>query len=779
MARISSLLLTLISLCFLQQALLSETLTVREALQKTELIAYPQHGRMVDVTVANAIRDNINPSVKPGALESLKDAGDTPVLSVSIADEAFDDTPGNIRKDVDWMVFRLGESGNGSLIASKPHLLYALYCHLNDEWLDEDVSHFTKGRSIYPNFTWLRGDDGFFADKKRFSRGYCPEKSIQELARLGCSNVVINSLSTPFSLETGPPGEIYYRFYIGAPDLDQFTETALNQGSYPPEYLDANMQFLKAQAKLAEKYGISPGLYICNPRSVPEALLEKYPFLRGARVDHPFRSFRPRYNLTLGHPAVRWHYARMLSNIMNEIPEISFITTFLNDSGSGFEYTARLYSGRNGGAYIAREWITHDEFATAAADNVVRYYRLLRDTGREINPEFHIIAGLFAIPEEQPLIMDKMDAGIDLQMSLADMKDPLKWSREQKLRQRGSHLYTRTSADGAIVLGVPAPWFVNENLNRILDADLDRISVSLDPPSLAPYDINRDVVKWVQFNGTASPDDMIRKRADEWVGDKNAADLVELWKKTDNAVRLFPEVPLYSNHWAFEMYRFWVRPYVPDIGKIAESDRAYYEKYAMATFNNPHRVDFGKDVLWDIITREQGENIIEQYDNACRPALNEAMELAVRVVDRVDNGSRAEVVFTDFRDRLLALECLYRSLRNIGAWVAGVHGYMDAENGEERAAAYRIVEEMMDDELENARNLLALWEKTDVEFIPIHAYGETWHEYGDNLGELIQRKINLMEKHRYDKPYIDPDFMWRMPADLKHIESKYMNTNQQ
>jgi hypothetical protein len=752
---------------------------VRDALQKTELIAYPGQGRMVDATVANAIRENIISSAQVSALQSMKNAGVSPVLSVSISDEAFIDIPGNLRKDDDWMFFKLDESGNGTLIASKPNLLYALYRHLNDEWLDQDVAQFSAGRSISPKFKWLRGDDGFFAGKKRFTRGYCPEKTIQELARLGCSNVVINCLATPFSLETGPPGEIYYRFYIGAPDLDQFTETALNKGSYPPEYLEANMQFLEEQARLAEKYGISPGLYICNPRSVSDALLEKYPFLRGARVDHPFRSFRPRYNLTLGHPAVRWHYAEMLRNIMNEIPEISFITTFLNDSGSGFEYTARLYSGRNGGAYIAREWITHDEFATAAADNVVRYYRLLRDTGREINPEFHIIAGLFAIPEEQPLIMDQMDTGIDLQMSLADMKDPLKWGREKALIQRGSHLYTRASADAAIVLGIPAPWFINNKLNSILDAGLDRISVSIDPPSLSPWDINRDVVKWVQFNGTASPDDMIRKRAKEWVGDDHAADLVELWKKTDRAVRLFPEVPLYSNHWAFEMYRFWVRPYVPDIGRVSESDREYYEKYSMATFNNPHRVDFGKDVLWDIITREQGGNIIEQYDNQCKPALNSAVELAVQLVDRVNEGSRAKIVFTDLRDRVLALECLYRSLRNIGAWVAGVHGYIEAENGQERAASYRIVEEMLDDELENARNLLALWEKTDVEFIPIHAYGETWHEYGENLGELIRRKIVLMEKHRNDKPYIDPEFMWRMPADMKHIETKYMKTNQQ
>jgi len=83
------------------------------------------------------------------------------------------------------------------------------------------------------------------------------------------------------------PGEIYYRFYNSAPDLDQFVETKLNKGTYPPEYLVANFTFLEKQARLALKYGLNPGLYICNPRTVPESLLQRYPYLRGATSRSP------------------------------------------------------------------------------------------------------------------------------------------------------------------------------------------------------------------------------------------------------------------------------------------------------------------------------------------------------------------------------------------------------------------------------------------------------------------------------------------------------------
>jgi len=749
-------------------------ITVKDALKNTTIIAYPEEGRPVDRTVAEELKEGILPHAKILLVKNAEAISEKGVIRISISDEKFSQLPKDLNQQEDWMLFKLDVNGNGELLASKPHLLYALFCQLKDEWLVSELAEFENGKVLKPKFAWLRGTDGFFADKRRFSKDYDPESSIQELARMGCSHVIINALATPFSLEEVEPGEIYYRFYNSAPDLDQFVETDLNKGSYPPENLEANFNFLKAQAKLAINYGLSPGLYICNPRSVPESLLDKFPFLRGARIDHPFRSYRPRYNLTLGHPLVRWHYAEMLRKIMTEIPEISFINTFLNDSGSGFEYTARLYSGRNGGAYIAREWMPHEAFAQAASENILRYYRLLREVGQKINPDFRIIAGLFAIPEEEPLVLKGMDSGIDLEMSINDKNDKEKWAREQEMVKRGSHLFTSTSAKGALVHGIPSPWKTMENLHALWNNDLTRISVALDPPSVAPYDINREIVKAFQLGSLKSIEEIVQNAAQNWVGRDNAAKLSEIWRHCDMAVRNFPDVPLYGTFWAFEMYRLWVRPFVPDIDVIPETEREYYEKYSMATFNNPHRVDLAKDVLWTLITTEQGDQIVRQYDAQSKPALEQAIRLADKAVNEISIEKPEREIFLDLRDRLLSLRCYYRTLRNVGAWVAGVHGYLEAKNDGEKNSRLKMVREMVDDELENARDLLKLWRSTKVNFIPIHQLGETWHEYSDNMGELIEKKIALMEKYRNDLPYIDPDYMWRMPKEYKHFEEKYL-----
>jgi len=45
--------------------------------------------------------------------------------------------------------------------------------------------------------------------------------------------------------------------------------------------------------------------------------------------------------------------------------------------------------------------------------------------------------------------------------------------------------------------------------------------------------------------------------------------------------------------------------------------------------------------------------------------------------------------------------------------------------------------------------------------MPVSTLGESMHIYGDNFGELLEKKIDLMERHRNDEPYIDPAYMWR------------------
>ncbi len=753
-----------------------QKMTVKDALLKTDLLVYPSKGKPVDFTVVDAMQ-KIIPNAKLMALNKDSKIKGKIVFSISIIDEGIAKGPTasghKIPKDKDWMFFRINKSGEGELVTSKPHLLYALFCRVKEDWLDEEVELFERGRLEISSFRWLQGADGVWPYTTRAPRNYDAEQSLKELARLGCSHILVNVLATPFPLENGPPNEIYYRFYYGQPDLDQFAETELNQGIFPPEYLQANMNLLKRNVKLVQKYGITPGIFINTPRSVPESLLERYPFLRGARIDHPFRSFRPRYTLTLAHPAVRWHYAQLMKKVMKEVPELAFCGMRTNDAGSGFEYTVTTYPGRNGGPYLVREWKSNEEIAQKAGENILRYLKLLRDSASEIKPGFRIITSLFSLPAEGETLFQGLGDRIDLQVSIADAADSIKWKKYQNLLQKGSYLFGGLGLSSPYIDGVPFPWVANERLKSMISADLDRVTVNVEAPSRVPYDINREVLRAYQLNHSKNVDQVINETAVRWVGSEKAPRLVEAWRICDEVVRSFPSVTLYEGY-GFYTLRLWNRPFVPNIENIPDEERAFFEKYINAIFNNPNLVDYAADALWTLISKEEAEKIVDECKKEGWKPLNKAVSILEKTLKTVPKDGPAYNVFIDQRDRYKGLKCYYRTLENLAAWIAGVHGYIDSEDGAIKKAKLKMVREMISDEIENSKELLNLWQNSKVDFMPISDLTESMYTYGDNFGELLQKRIELMEKHKNDTPYINPNFMWRMPKGFDVPEEEYL-----
>ena len=740
---------------------------VADALKKARVLAIPEGGRPVDRTVAEELRVGLAPQAE---IRSVKagEADGSGVFRIAVADENLAAGPpaDAIKKAAGkgWMYVRLAPDGAGELTTSVPHLLYALCRLLADDWLGLDAAAFEKGKLIVPAFSRLEGGDNYLANPKRVAAGYDAEASVRELARLGFSHVPVNALAKDMPAEQGPPGEIYFRFYYFSPDLDQFVETPLNAGAYSAEYLEANLALLKANARLAVKYGLTPGLNISSPRSVPDAVLEKYPYLRGARVDHPFRSYRPRFTLTLSHPAVRWHYAELMRRLMREVPELGYIYLWTNDSGSGFEYTASLYAGRNGGAYLVREWKSHEAIAKAAAENVLRYFRTLRDAAAETRPDFRLLFNLFSFSNEESFILDGLTQGLDLWVAPKELDDSPRGRRLKALPAKGSEIFTTTRLQNNYLLGIPSPWLAAEEVRALRAAGFDKAQVTVDPAPLAPFDVNRDVLRALNFDPEANVDSVVMAAAVRAVGKRAAPLLVRAWRLADTAVRGFPSIMLYGdNNWGFPWYRLLVRPFAPDIGKIPEAERAYYEKYMTVTFNNPNLVDLGTDILWTLMTTEQGDAAVAQADRATWKPLDEAIAALGEAVGETEGS--AKPVFVDQLDRLRALRCYFRTLRNTAAWVAGVHGYIEAKDPAEKARWRGAVRAMVDDELRNARDLAGLFESSTTRFMPVDPTGETFNMYGLNLPDLIKKKIALMQKHRNDEPRIDPDFMWRLPPD--------------
>jgi hypothetical protein len=766
---------------------------LNNVLRSTKFIKYPSNGRIVDKTVADEFKKYLSPNAI--IIPTQNRSNDANTIYISIADEKFHSKlPFKTPAESDWIFFRANETGGGELVASKPHLLYTLFCSVNEEWKYEDVNKFLKGKLDKTTFRWQRPlYDIFLTQTCRTARGWDRESYIRELARLGYSHVEVNGLATPMAFESNVPGEVLHRFFTYCPALDQFVESSLNKGTYPIEYLEANLNLLKLNASYAEKYGLTPGLLCFEPRAVPETLLQKYPMLRGARVDHPFRSFRPRFNLSIAHPRVREHYGELMRNLAKEVPSLGYIAICSNDSGAGFEHTGSLYVGRNGGAYLIREWKSNEEIAKVAGKNVVRFLKVLRDAASEINPDFRVIIRIDPFWAEKDTIEKELDTRLDIEAFSSLVKGltlPYHHPRYKDVCEIGGTIYHNTfdTREGAPIkklrrrgvqthiayshgpfcnfdplLGIPFPWLTYEKLKALNKAGVEHLAHSggIAPTTLVPWPINQEVFRCFQLDKNIDIDKTLLAIANRWVGEEWGDKLVELWRLIEAAIRAYPvPVHLYSMYGSV-WYRLWVRPLVPDIEKIPEAQREYYEKHMCSTAHNPNRVDLMKDVLFDVTTQEKALRNVERIDKNLWKPFNKAVELTEKCLSEIPQSDQAYKVFFDLSERLKALKCCFRTHRNVAAWIAGVHGYLESDNKSIRKARKSLVRDAVLDELENTKELLELWENSPVEFMIVSAVGETDFIYGDNFGELLKKRLKLMQGRENDEPYIDPDFMWK------------------
>jgi hypothetical protein len=767
--------------------------TLKQLLSTITVIDIQPSGPLVESTVANEMLASCGQGAavrrSPGLTVATRCARVCVVEDPSTWKSIHPALPKN-----QWMMVRV--KGDGlELLASHTHLLFQLWTLVSDEWSGTDVASLNNGKIVVPTFPQLRpAYDIFLNQVARTIRGFNKEEHFRTLARLGSYSAEVNGLAFAIPIETGPRGELLHRFYTYCPALDQFVTSRLNKGIYDNDYLQANLNNLKDNAAMAEKYGMVPGIVCFEPRSVPDELLNRYPVLRGARVDHPMRSFRPRFNLSIAHPVVLEHYAEMLENLMHHVPRMDYISVWSNDSGAGFEYTSSLYVGRNGGGYLVREWLAAKDIAAAAGLNLVRYMKTLRDAGRKVNPRFRAIIRFEPFWEEHEHIWKLLEEGVDVEVSSLITKGwdlAYKHPRYEEVPQIfGNALYARFMKQEGIVLsdlekrgcnaevyfnpgplgnhepviGTAFPGLIYQKLKEMADVNVTHPAYQggATQSSFAPYNINQEVMRAFQFDRNMDLSALLQRKAVEWIGPELASDLVRLWETTEDAFTCFP-IPMWIYSGWSVWYRLFIRPIVPNIEAIPESDRAYYEDFLLATTHNRERVDFRYDVGFDLCEPDRAWQALGHMDEDLFPRMDRAVAIAKSLVVRASTA-QARACARDQYDRTLALLYWYRTQRAVTLWVAAVHTYLTTDDAARKMECREKLKDMVLADIQNTKDLLQLWETSKTNWIIISDVGETTFMYYKNLGELLKRKIEITTGHENDEPYVDPDFQWRVPG---------------
>ncbi|MFH1998709.1 MAG: hypothetical protein ABIK28_03465 [Planctomycetota bacterium] len=778
-----------------------------EALRKIEQIRIPESAPEVYETAAHELKTRVCPDARIIRGAEPGESGDTAsgdragLFRMAPASQGLSGKPGKTEPEESGAVYlQIRDQGGGWLATDRPYLLFGFLSHLieslRDRPLDESL---VRGKVFTPSFAWHRVSyDYFLTQEGRIQKGLDRASYVRELARLGFTHIEVNALATPMGMEGGPKGEAYPMFYTYCAALDQFVSSKLNKGIYPHYYLSANLQALKTNAALAREYGLTPGLLCFEPRSVPESFFDRYPMLRGARVDHPMRSFKPRYNMTIVHPAVRDHYAEMMENLMREVPELGYLCLWTNDSGAGFEHTQSLYVGRNGGPYLIREWKNHDEISRCAGENALRFMRVLREAGRKTNPSFRVLTRLESFYGEHETIWAGLGDGLDVEtaslvargwdmpyshpryadskainagtlyhQAFSDAEKPF----IEAIHEKGgrAHFYFTAGPHWIFepLLGIPYPSLTLKRLRTLHRGGVKYLAHSggTCPPEAVPFNVNHEAARLFAFDADLDIDDAVKVIAEKRVKSALAQKLVDAWGLAEEAMLAFPNITSLYSAFGFTWYRLWVRPLVPNIEALSREERAYYEDFMCTMPHNPNNVDLSRDVLFELTTPEKSRIDIRRIDENLWAPMDKAIGILQNVLDDDELSSREYSVFYDQWVRLRALRTWFMTQRNVAAWIAGVHGFLRASSDEGRKECRNLLEEMAEKEIQNMSDLLELLE-TGVSFMAFTDQGETPLVHGDNLKELLPVRMKLMRDHIHDTPFIDAGYMERKAVEL-------------
>lgn len=700
------------------------------------------------------------------------------------------------QETTNWMWLRITENGAGEIIASEGSGLFAAVRLLAHGLTGATREKLAAGLLIERTFSLNKPIwDGSFAQYWRFNRKFCPEQYAETLAQSGFTHIEVNSLQATFPYEDSVPGEYYSQFYTYCPGFNHFIDTPLTRGIWPAQYLDANLERLQNLAAIGRKFGLKPGVCLYEPRSLPERFFQRYPTLRGARIDHPFRSRLPRYTMAQDHPVTKHHFRLATQALMKAVPDLDAMSIWTNDSGGGFEHSASLYIGRNGGPYMIREWRNHDAIAQASGKSIGSFLRNLREAAGELNPDFKLSLRIEPFKVEHDHLKSELGRGVYWEgasmfsrgYESADYPHPRypdqhvaggmfhctidpreKTELAKEAAQGIEPILTYTPGpvwNQEPLIGIPWPRMIHARLTQLKSIGADMVSAmgGLANTTASPYWPNPAAIRAAQFTPERSIDDVLADEAVRFAGSKHGPALAKAWAMFEDAVSWQPVVPLYCGFgWCWQ--RTWDRPIVPDIEAIPAEYRRYYERHGCMQHNNPSINDLGKDVLFDLIPRSEADKMVPRFDQNLLPRIAKTEKYVATVLNQCADDPQATAVFSDLRDRLRAYRHWSTTLRSVLAWCSGVYGYLESKTAAQKKKHEKFLQASIDLELENARGFLDHFENSPTEFMVVSEAGENTFIYGKNLGTHVRKKIRLMEKYRDRKPSIDQHILWR-PAD--------------
>ena len=575
----------------------------------------------------------------------------------------------------------------------------------------------------------------------RCADGFDLELQLLEMARMGVESIDINRLydDIPQQVKERANYEDKYQWWdIYSAALDMYYESPLTRGTYDPRMLELNRQTMLETARIARGLGMKLLFVTFEPRAWPERLFQRYPDLRGPRVDYAVYSCEPEYAPDVNHPWVRQHYEYMAEQLMKDIPDLDMIEAWAQDSAAGYPWAEGLYPGPNGP-------IRGRKFPVYVSVN--NFLMSLKRGIRKVNPHTRVHMNLswgFPRWEEAREIYRHLDPEIKPTVAAYDVW----WIKEegckdfQLLQENLGTQWKRY----APLLGFPYPGNLYNNLCKFQD-EVDNLVMrgGITPDYFAPHCINNEVIREFKSKGkNLDMADLLSRFAASWTDNEEEAEkLKKAWQMCDEIDASRGSKAFWTSSTFVSsrtLFRHMVQPIVPDPSKITYAEGRYYKPYSFWCL--------ATDPAWHDITYfgferrtsdEQLEETVQYMDSELLPLLR-------KCADFLEGETNPTLV--DIRQRVQCFLYISETERDQMDVQLQIHRYK-----EDPQESYRqIIRKDMEHDIETTEKFIELLKNARNVLIPMTSGEETTYMFKTPMWPTLEQKIAAMKNHFDDIP---------------------------
>jgi len=355
----------------------------------------------------------------------------------------------------------------------------------------------------------------------------------------------------------------YIQYATYASTLFSFYPPAELESVFPKKFVRKNKQIMDKRMDILEKYGLNAWFRAYEPFFLPESFYEKYPNLRGPRVDHPRRSLDPLFAPCLNQPEMQKFYKLSMAEMIKNAPRIKTFAYKTNDCACGFCWAEVLYPGANGPSNCKSVGVSKHVNSFCAA--------LTRGAALSGVGNLKIIAGTYFSENERKLIKANCD-------------DNVFFNEDKKIVGIGNTLSYTWPAKGIF-----NPLAILESLEKLAEPEAEVVLLNFRAPYSRGWSGDEEITKVIEMTadfldnphkGICQRFDRLRQLCTQWAGEEYSQELFQAFYDVGQAMEFAASnrFTIDTSHGVVSA-RLITRPLVIKPELLTEQEESYFLPY--------------------------------------------------------------------------------------------------------------------------------------------------------------------------------------------------------